>query len=872
MSPVVRVIASAACAALMVSGAAGAQERAQRESNGALPAPGTDSVVIRASTRYGANPFHRMLLGDNYRDLWAQPIKVPVLDLAKYAGGLTPLEEGGNAQTRNLHLRGADGHEYVFRPVFKEILELPDVWKGTVVADLFADGLSASHPAATVVSGPLLEAVDVMAPRPVLYVMPDDPRLGEFRDFAGKLGTMEQFPEDPDNGRGFGGAVDIINSDDLLEKMNADPSNRIDAHKLLTARLVDMVIGDNDRHPGQWKWARVHDSPDAPWVPIPRDRDKAFVSYEGAFMGVARKILPRLVTFGPVQPRALFYNAIEFDRRLLVSLDRADFDSTARAVVRALTDSVIDHAVQAMPSEYVALQPDLAEKIRSRRDNLPTAATGYYASLVQVVDLHASDAPDRAAIERHGDGSVRVALASAGRTYLDRRFVPEETREVRLYLHARDDTAVVTGPAVAGVRLYVVGGDGTNALVDSSTGGRGIAHIYENGKVGEVEGTDGKPAKGEFDPDTAWNRRPMVHFQGWTIAPFRDRGSSTHPVFGLKTGRGLGIMPTLGFSRRTYGFRQYPYASHARFEVGYSTALGGWEFELSTDNRIENSRMFLSTESEMTQLRAGRFSGFGNGAVAPDDRVIDVRQTQWRFEPAIGWALGPTTEVRLGPVVKYTTTDSVPGQVIADLRPYGFHPFGQVGGTLRFTHDSRPREEDGGMAARFSDEEPERGFSVEADAALYPGAWDATSSFGSLGGVVTGFVSLPLPLTPVLAARAGGKRMFGAFPYFEGAFLGGSESVRTIRRDQLVGDASVYGSVELRVPLARFAFIMPLNLGAVGFVDAGRVYVDGESPGGWHSGAGAGFWVGVLKTSTSLSLVFTNQRDRKLLVGTGFVF
>ena len=96
------------------------------------PRPEDDSVVVRASKKYGASGPHAYLLGENYRHLWYQPIKVPVLKLGKYAGGLTALEEGGNAQTRNLHLRGADGKEYVFRPVFKEVLQLPDEFKGTV--------------------------------------------------------------------------------------------------------------------------------------------------------------------------------------------------------------------------------------------------------------------------------------------------------------------------------------------------------------------------------------------------------------------------------------------------------------------------------------------------------------------------------------------------------------------------------------------------------------------------------------------------------------------------------------------------------------------------------------------------------------------
>jgi hypothetical protein len=63
-----------------------------------------------------------------------------------------------------------------------------------------------------------------------------------------------------------------------------------------------------------------------------------------------------------------------------------------------------------------------------------------------------------------------------------------------------------------------------------------------------------------------------------------------------------------------------------------------------------------------------------------------------------------------------------------------------------------------------------------------------------------------------------------------------------------------------------------MNTGIFGFADAGRVYLDGKSPGGWHSGMGGGLWLGVLKPSTSVSITFTNQRDRKVMLGTGFVF
>ena len=883
-----------------------------RAQNGTpAPRPGQDSVTVQASRKYGASGVHRYLLGANYRDLWFKPITVPVLDLGKYAGGLKALEEGGNAQTRNLHMRGEDGKRYVFRPVFKEVLQIDDALKHTVVEDIFADGLSASHPAATTMPNPILRAAELLHAEPELFVMPDDQRLGEFRHFAGKLGTMEEFPEDPKDGqRGFGGVVDVIDSEDILERINEDGTTRIDAHALLTARLVDLLIGDNDRHPGQWKWGRLSESDTARWIPIPRDRDKAFVSYEGALLNVARIALPRLVTFRSTPQTASFYNAVNFDRRLLVSLDRAAFDSTARFLQRVITDSVIAEAIGSMPKEYLGVAPNLENRLRGRRNNLAKSADGYYRGLFTHVDLHGTDADDKATITRQADGSVDVQLASGGVTYLDRTFQPSDTREIRLYLHDGADAALITGDVPRSIPLWIIGGDGANTLVDSSAvGGRQRpTRIYDSGPpnaparvivaAGDVEidqktdekqdstarsdsaGTKGKgdgdkgDRNGGYDPDTAWNRLPMVQFQGWQVPPFRDRGASIRPTMTIKAGRGLGIMPVLELTRRVYGFRQFPYASKVELDVGYSTALKGWEVELETDNRFESSRMFITTETRYSQVVASRFGGFGNDLTLIEDRTrLEASQNQYYFSPALGWALGPHTEFKVGPVAKYTDTDSLPNRVISELRPYGFEPFGQVGFQVNFLHEStRQVVRHGGTADELLADDPTRGLEVEANAAVYPAAWDANSAFGTISAVATSFITLPLPLRPIFATRLGGQQNFGDYPYFEAAFLGGRSSVRTLRRQELAGDAALYGSVELRIPIARFPLIVPLNTGVFGFADAGRVYMDGKSPDGWHTGAGGGLWLGVLKPSTSISITFTNNRDRKILVGTGFVF
>src|SRR5262249_9223205 len=83
-------------------------------------------VRVAAATRYPVGPLPQLLLGQHYRDLWATPLSVDVLDFDTYAGGLKPTACGGRRQTKSIRLQGADGRSYVLRSVDKDpTLALP---------------------------------------------------------------------------------------------------------------------------------------------------------------------------------------------------------------------------------------------------------------------------------------------------------------------------------------------------------------------------------------------------------------------------------------------------------------------------------------------------------------------------------------------------------------------------------------------------------------------------------------------------------------------------------------------------------------------------------------------------------------------------
>ena len=106
----------------------------------------------------------------------------------------------------------------------------------------------------------------------------------------------------------------------------------------------------------------------------------------------------------------------------------------------------------------------------------------------------------------------------------------------------------------------------------------------------------------------------------------------------------------------------------------------------------------------------------------------------------------------------------------------------------------------------------------------------------------------------LLAVRLGGRQVWGEYPWFEAATVGGSSSVRGYDSQRFAGESALYGNAELRLWLGRRKTpILPLRWGLVLLADSGRVWFEGESSDKWHSAYGLGAMVQLIGTP----LIFT---------------
>ncbi len=441
-----------------------------------------DSATVIPGIDYAAGGLHKVFFGEHYRDLWTTPIRVPVLNLSTFAGGLTPIKQGGGFQTKSLRFQAGDGRTFAFRSVDKDPKKvLPLELQTTFAADVFQDQISSSNPAGALVVDELANALGVIHPHPMLVLVPDDERLGEFRQtFAGILGVLEDYPAAGDNDSpGFAGADKVVSTLKLFENLEENSEDRVSSRSHLTARLLDIVVGDWDRHIDQWRWARFKENGGDVYYSIPRDRDQAFARLDGVFPWMADKAVQQMESFNEDFNNiySLTYSGRFVDRRILTDMEKAAWDSVTSSVISHLTDEVIDNAVRRLPPPYYEKRGAwLAAALKSRRTELREASEFYYHNLSKFVDIHLRDKPEYVEVKRLDKRRVDVTAyrrdkksdGPKGEPVYHRMFDTDETSEVRIYLHGGDDKAVVTGDVGASLIVRVIGGKGDDELINES--------------------------------------------------------------------------------------------------------------------------------------------------------------------------------------------------------------------------------------------------------------------------------------------------------------------------------------------------------------------------------------------------------------------
>ncbi|HYC29329.1 MAG TPA: metallophosphoesterase, partial [Chitinophagaceae bacterium] len=498
-----------------------------------------NTVTVPASRRYGyASGFQRLILGNNYRKEWATPVNMKVFHITTEKGGFKITGMGGGKQTKSLKLEDKEGREWTLRTIDKDPEKaIPENFRNTFAEDVVQDMISAAHPYAPLAIPDLAKAAHVVVPTPEVFFVPDDPALGFYQKmFANTVCLLEERDPTPDNTEGKSTAKllrDLVNDNDHVVQQDA----------VLKARLLDMLIGDWDRHFDQWKWGETDTGKGKLYYPIPRDRDQAFFNSDGLLLWYAsQNQLPFLKGFRKniYRPGWFNYSARDFDRVFLNKLGATQWQSIIKDFQTELTDQVIETAVSKLPPEVYSFSgKQIVSKLKSRRDQMMKKGMRYYKFLSDYVNIVGTNEREYFHVSSV-DSGLRVVVygrndkVDTGFKMFDRTFKKGVTDELRLYGLNGNDLFYVDPDALSHIKLRIVGGKGSDTF-DIRGNVKSLLYDMKDSVNYLINSHD---AKVQFSKDPSVNDFDWVEFQ-YNQYRYPKFTAGYNPEDGLLVGAGF---------------------------------------------------------------------------------------------------------------------------------------------------------------------------------------------------------------------------------------------------------------------------------------------------------------------------------------------
>jgi hypothetical protein len=850
-----------------------------------------DVVTIIPGPEYEAGWWHQLFFGSQWRSLWTTPITTPVLDMENFAGGLEPIKRGGGFQTKSLHFKGNNGKYYKFRSINKDPEKvLPQYFRDTFVSDIVQDLISTSNPLSAVIAAPLLNAVDVLNAQPDVMQLPDDPKLSQYREeFQKVFGTLAENPKDEtDPELVFAGADKIVKNYRIFEVLEEDNDDQVDAVEFLKARLMDIFLGDWDRHIGQWKWARFKVDKKKRWVPIPRDRDQAFSLYNGLIPWMATIAVPQIEPFREDyrQINDLTWSGRYLDRRLLVSIEAAVWDSVTNFVQKRLTDQVIEDAVRRMPDEWFKKEGErLIHILKMRRDKLPEISREYYAMISKYISIYTSDKWEYAEINRLDDDRVEVLIykkdkisgEKKGEPFFSRIFHRNDTKEIRIDLLDGDDTTLITGEVNESITVIVTGGKGKDEIIDQSlvhgyflsitpfASAETKSIIYDSGSKSKIEMgpsskliTDKAPKPKPFNPETD-NINEKYEPQ------IEDRGHDWKAGFWFGYNSDDGLLIGGGPILYEYGYRVNPYVYQMSLFLAYITNIE--TFLLDYNGEFNTLIKPLRTKVNIRKLTAHlNFYGFGNETTYnPNFEDLDfylIRPDLFELNVSFEFLFAKEHYIWAGLTYDNSLVKYDPGTILDTLKLESAAKRTQMGLNFGYRLDTRDHE----LA-------PMKGVFIDFKSLNYPGILQKENKYSKMILDARAYIRTEFITTSSIAFRILGEKLWGNYPLHMAAFLGGRPNLHGYERQRFSGDALAYGTVGLRSYLFPIKILIPARFGFSLFAESGRVFYEDEDSDKWHPSAGGGVWISFLDRQLTFLLAVSNSSEgMSTYLTTGFLF
>jgi hypothetical protein len=795
-----------------------------------------DSITISAHPEYDdVTGVHRWLFGENFRKDWAQPVKLPIIRLSKFKGGLSPLKQGGGMESKSLRLEDKDGKEWVLRSVEKAPDKLlPENLQGTFAVDWIGDEFSGQHPYSALIVPPLADAVHVPHANPVIGVVADDAALGQYsKVFTGLICLLEE--REP-----AGPSDNTIKMERALIKSY---DSRLDGEMFLRARMLDLLIGDWDRHEDQWRWAGDIGGKQKAYIPVPRDRDQVFHVNQGLLPSIAALpwIDPVLGNFTADIPNVKYsiFKTKFLNAAPDVQFTYAQWMKIVNDFVKAETDDVLEAGLKLLPKENYRLRHnELLAILKKRRDNIPAAMSQYFYFVNRIVDIRTTNKDVLLTITGRPDKTLRVKIDKLNKSddvkgsFMDITYDPAITKEIRIYVSGGDDHIAVdnnTSP----IKLRFV--DSTGHKTYDIKNSVNTIPVYGSKDSITFTGKTNRLSNRLSADTNATRFRPTNLYNVWM------------PLATAAINADDGFLLGLGFKYTGYdGFRKLPYATRQQLMISHAFATDAFRLNYSGEwAQVIGKADFVMKANILAPDNTTNFFGRGNETVLVKSegyrKYYRARFNTLEFDAALRWQTGKGSFFSAGPSAQYYhySPDDNTGRFIS--QPALINSYDSASVNKNKTHL--------GLMLNFTSNKrnnnvlPFKGYYFEVTLTGYKGLNDYSKAFAQIKPEFTYYQPLDAKGNIVLSDRVGGGISFGKPAFYQSMFLGGQGNLLGYLQNRFAGQNMFFNNLQGRVKIADIAsYILPGQLGITGFYDTGRVWVSGEHSDKWHTGAGGGLY------------------------------
>lgn len=817
----------------------------------------TDSVVLKSiypPEPKGRSNLYNWLWGTHYRELYSTPIAVEAKTLNSISDGLNIVKQATDFQ--GLFLQNFQQQWFLLKPLggltsfmesdfFREVYNRQE-FKNTYLGEFIGDAYTIINPYTFLSVNFMARQSSLIANDSYIYYIPENSTQDTVADgsrIQGKLVSLIDLPDQ--NAR-----TNILTTDDLLEKIQENKLYRVDQNQYIRERLFDMLVGDWNKIPENWRWRAREAEDSILYTPVVIDRNHAFTKVDGVLFRQMLNVLSLsfIKNYDADVKDIKKINKLGFplDMVLLSQSVESDWVEQARFLKAALTDQVIDEAFARLPSAVREQEAELLKvKLKNRRDLLEDMARPYFRLLQRTPVLTGTNQNDRFVVNRFSPDSMRVSIYNreSGEEVFNQIYHNKETKEIWLYGLEGNDHYEVKGVNDNHLPVYLISGKGDNTYTIQQ--GKDL-RVY--GYLSEKKKLDTIPHLRKIFSDSE-----DIHAYKYKKIKYHNIAFSPWGVYDSDNGFSLGAY----FTYTMYGFKRTPFTYQHRIGYNYREGFMYQGIYPAYDGR----KSFYFDAMISSPKNFFNFFGFGNNTDGYKNEKknynrVNIRQftlkPSFHFDFKEGQKLIVYTSLDLFKAKR--PDDRFINQYYPDDNPiFRSNYFVDFGATLQMSKkvSSLIPLLEGSLSSGWK-------MNLKNPGRNFPYA-EAT-------------VSMNTKLTERLtwATLVNGKVLFNnKYEFYQSA----TTELRGFRGNRFIGKQSFYQYSDLRIDMGILKNpFTPLKYGLFAGFDYGRVWFPGEESKMWHTSYGGGVWLTLINKFTTKYSCFGSTDSFRFMFELGMGF